>query len=100
MERVHVQRCTGIGTMNHERKTSNIEHRTLKKYPCPPKPFGRSKFEVRGSRFEVHGKPARATLHAHWGHEPRKENIEHRTSNSEKVPLPPETLRAFEVRGS
>src|SRR5207247_2047723 len=28
MGSLHVQRCTRIGAMNHERKTSNIEHRT------------------------------------------------------------------------
>src|SRR5438093_13726073 len=59
MGSLHVQRCTRIGAMNHEGKTSNIEHRTSnsEKVPLPPETL--RAFEVRGSRFEVHGKAPR-----------------------------------------
>src|SRR5437867_7138043 len=105
MGSLHVQRCTRIGAMNHERKTTNIEHRTSnsEKVPLPPETL--RAFEVRGSRFEVLGSRFMESLHVQrctrigaMNHERKTSNIEHRTSNSEQVPLPRETPRACEVR--
>src|SRR5881396_980564 len=136
-----------IGTMNHEGKTSNIEHRTSNSEdPLGVKPFGvrGSRFKVRSSRFMEsphplasvnrnheprrvwspgfsrlrslsRTRPAKAGTPnkfmgrgdaisgAHWDHEPRRENIEHRTSNIEfRRPPRRETVRRsrFEVQGS
>src|SRR5438093_1625897 len=61
-----------IGTMNHEGKTSNIEHRTSNSEdPLGVKPFGvrGSRFKVRSSRFMKSPHPLASV---NRNHEPRR----------------------------